>query len=141
MISCLFSVYKPSQIAKGRTGQSTTSAELEWALTSRSANVLIVGATDMVLPIVRARVREFVTVDSNGIPPDLTRTCVVSNAALLTRAHQETLAERLDRGPRVRIITLSPMALYPLVRAGEFDETLYYRLNTITIDFAPSQNA
>ena len=115
--------------------QSSTNAELEWALTSLSANVLIVGPTEMVLPIVRACVGEFVTVCSDGIPPDLTGTCVVSNAALLTRDHQDALASRLDRGPRVRIVTLSPVPLYTLVESGDFDEALYYRLNTITIDF------
>jgi transcriptional regulator of acetoin/glycerol metabolism len=35
---------------------------------------------------------------------------------------------------------LSTVALYTLVQAGDFDETLYYRLNTITIDFTASQN-
>jgi hypothetical protein len=122
-----------------RNRQSTTTAELEWALTL-SANVLIVGPTEMVLPIVRAGISEFVTVCADGIPPDLTGTCVVSNALLLTRNHQDTLAGRLARRPRVRIVTLSPVALYTLVRAGDFDETLYYRLNTITIDLAASQN-
>lgn len=88
----------------------------------------------MVLPIVQACVGEFVTVYSEGIPPDLTGTCVVSNAALLTRDHQNALVQRLDREPRVRIVTLSPVPLYTLVQAGDFDENLYYRLNTITID-------
>jgi hypothetical protein len=121
-------------------GQSATNAELEWALTSLSANVLVVGPTERVLPIVRACVSEAVIVWSDGIPPDLTGTCIVSNAALLTRDHQNALAGRLDRGPRVRIVTLSTVALYTLVQAGDFDETLYYRLNTITIDFTASQN-
>jgi hypothetical protein len=131
---------KPSQVAKVRNGHSTTSTELEWTLTSLSANVLIVGPTEMVLPIVRACVSEFVIVGSDGIPPDLTGTCVVSNAALLTRDHQDALAGRLDRAPRVRIVSLSPVALYTLVQAGDFDEALYYRLNTITIDFAATQD-
>ena len=125
---------KSSQVAKRPTDNRPRNPELEWALTSVSANVLILGSTETVLPIVRACVSEFVTVNSGGIPPDLTGTCVVSNVTLLTRDQQNALAGRLDREPRVRIVTLSPVELYTLVRAGEFDEDLYYRLNTITID-------
>lgn len=120
---------------KVRNDESTTSAELEWALTTLSENVLVVGPVEVVLPIVRVCLSDFVTVPADGIPPDHTGTFVVSNAALLTPDHQDALAGRLDRGPRVRIVTLSPAALYTLVKTGDFDETLYYRLNTITIDF------
>jgi transcriptional regulator of acetoin/glycerol metabolism len=30
---------------------------------------------------------------------------------------------------------LSAVPLYPLVESGQFDETLYYRVNTITVDW------
>src|SRR5262245_40390735 len=130
---------RSSQVLKLRNGESTTSAELEWALTALSENVLSVGPTEAILPIVMACVRDFVIGWPDSIPPDLTLPCVVPNAALLNHHHQCALAERLGRGPRLRIVTLSPVALYTLVQAGDFDETLYYRLNTITIDFTASQ--
>jgi DNA-binding NtrC family response regulator len=65
---------------------------------------------------------------------DLTGTCVIADAVRLTRVQQDALRSRLEREPALRLVTLSPVPLFPLVESGQFDETLYYRLNTITID-------
>jgi len=53
----------------------------------------------------------------------------------LTRDQQDALRRRLERKSSVRLITLSAVPLYPFVESRQFDKTLYYRLNTITIDW------
>jgi hypothetical protein len=50
-------------------------------------------------------------------------------AALMTARHDE-------RGITPRIVASSSVCLFDLVREGKFDETLFYRLNTIHIAIA-----
>jgi len=53
----------------------------------------------------------------------------------LTMAEQRQLLEWLDApATRMQVISTASMPMLPRVEARTFDETLYYRLNTIYID-------
>jgi transcriptional regulator of aromatic amino acid metabolism len=47
---------------------------------------------------------------------------------------QHRLMAWLERGDRPRVISTSRVSLLPIVQAGMFIESLYYRLNTLCID-------
>src|SRR5262249_35396542 len=109
--------------------------ELRWALDLPS-NVLIIGARETDLPMLRARLAEPVALVGDTLPHDLAGTCIVSDAVRLTREQQMALWKCLEEAPGLRLVTLSPIPLYPLVESGGFDPALYYRLNTVTIELA-----
>jgi hypothetical protein len=106
---------------------------LQWALALSGTNVLIIGAREADLHSVCERIAEPVTVIAEPLCADLIGTCVISDALRLTPAQQKALRNRLNREPRLRLVTLSAVPLYPRIEAGQFDRTLYYRLNTITV--------
>jgi hypothetical protein len=111
------------------------SPNLQWALTACSANVLVLGAMAMAgVSLVQAWVPS-VTVLADEWPHNLSGPCVIADATQLSRDQQAALTARLLTGRQLRVITLSPVALYPLVLAGTFDDALYYRLNTITVEY------
>jgi hypothetical protein len=115
--------------------EATLNAELRWALSSQSANVLIIGAGETAVPTIQAYIAPPLTVIAEDVPPDLEGNCLVRDALLLTREHQHALLKRLDRRPDLRLVTFSAVPVYPLVQLGNFDETLYYRLNTIMVEW------
>jgi transcriptional regulator of acetoin/glycerol metabolism len=62
---------------------------------------------------------------------------VIRNVDTLSAGEQKTLLEWLESATtRTQVITTATAALTPLVEAGAFDETLYYRLNTVYIDLS-----
>jgi hypothetical protein len=122
-------------------GHASANAELNWALNLPSVNVLIIGACDRDVPMLRARLASVVTVIEDSLPHDLAGTCMVRDAVRLTRQEQEALRRRLEHAPDVRLMTLSAVSLYPFVASGQSDETLYYRLNTVTIHLTAAQSA
>jgi hypothetical protein len=64
-------------------------------------------------------------------------TAVIRNVDTLSAGEQKTLLEWLESATtRTQVITTATAALTPLVEAGAFDETLYYRLNTVYIDLS-----
>ena len=48
----------------------------------------------------------------------------------LTDAQQEQLLAWMERHPAIQVISVASRPLYPMVEAGSFRATLYYRLNT-----------
>jgi hypothetical protein len=109
--------------------------DLQWTLTSCSANILIVGATGAtIMPLLRTSAPEPSTVLRDELPHPRSGLYVITDATSLSQAQQRVLIERLQAGDHPRIVTLSPVALHPRVLAGIFDETLYYRLNAVMID-------
>jgi sigma-54-interacting transcriptional regulator len=119
---------------------ATTNTDLRWAL-NLPTNVLILGARDADVAAVLTNVTEPVTVMADGPVNDLAGTCIIPNAVRLTRDQQHALRSRLEREPALRLVIVSPVLLYPFVESGQFDETLYYRLNTITIDLTSESTA
>ena len=62
-------------------------------------------------------------------------TVVLHDVEHLRPADQRRLLRWLEKGPeRPHIISTSSRALYPLVGAGQFSESLYYRLNCVYLD-------
>jgi len=122
-----------SEFNNAQTRHVSAHAELQWALNLRSPNVLIIGAPETDVARVQAGIDDPVTVIADAFPEHLDGTCIVLDARRLIPEQQHALRRRLDREPALRVITVSAVPLYPFVEAGQFDETLYYRLNTITI--------
>ncbi len=68
------------------------------------------------------------------LPTGSIATLVVDDVAALQRPQQFEMMNWLAREPGVQVISAAATAVYPLVRTGEFDETLYYRLNEVVFD-------
>jgi hypothetical protein len=63
-------------------------------------------------------------------------TLILANATEMSMAQQVDLLARLeDSLQRTRLITTVGRPLFPEVEAGRFLDALYYRLNTILLDF------
>ena len=61
-------------------------------------------------------------------------TVILSGVEVLAREDQRRLMAWLERGDRPRVISTSRVSLLPIIQAGMFIESLYYRLNTMCID-------
>ena len=106
-------------------------------------NVLVVGspeATRIVVDMLRLDLRGPVARWRAGQPLDLpgpgrAATLVLENVSRLTNDEQFRILRWLDdlRG-RVRVVSTTGVPLWPQVQAGEFNEVLYYRLNTVFVD-------
>jgi len=105
------------------------------------ANVLLIGDA----PIVRQVVRTFWTYQMQAplptwrpgslLLPDDAPVIVLYDVNLLSTAQQQALSVRLEStGSAPQIVSTSATPLFARVQAGQFCETLYYRLNTICID-------
>lgn len=74
----------------------------------------------------------------NGAEPDFPRgpvgSLIVRDVERLTQAHQQQLLEWLDDQRRgARVIATSARQVFPDVNSGLFSDSLYYRLNTVTL--------
>ena len=111
-------------------------------------NILLIGTADqtsafiadllpeLVEPIELCEAKDFQ-------PPDQPGTLLLYNATEMSAARQTALCGWLDNAPATRVVTTVQTPLYPQVQAGLFLATLYYRLNTITIDMgvtAPNES-
>jgi hypothetical protein len=105
-------------------------------------NTLLIGADDVVWRVLGTSLNLASPIVSwrPGQPlqlPDFTsvRTLVIRDLALMSGSEQVRLLEWLDRASGyVQVVCTSSDALLPLVEAGSFINSLYYRLNTICID-------
>jgi hypothetical protein len=118
----------------------------EWRLLrERSCNVLIEGtvtATDAALHLLQPHIQQPIAwqrlTATLELPPDETRTLILTDAAALSREEQQRLLVWIDdMGSRTRIISTSPRSLFALVDAGCFDAALYYRLNVLLVRVTP----
>jgi hypothetical protein len=107
------------------------------------ANVLVVGPEPLVknvLKLVAPAARHDGLVQSGGgrlhLPSPLGQsTVVVQDVDALTIAEQRQLLEWLDAPTtRTQVISTASMPMLPRIEDRTFNETLYYRLNTIYID-------
>jgi hypothetical protein len=76
-----------------------------------------------------------------GAPPvsDRPATLVVRSVSALDPEQQQALLDWLDApGDRIQVISTTIDPLYPLVSRGAFLANLYYRLNVLLLDVAPS---
>jgi DNA-binding NtrC family response regulator len=66
---------------------------------------------------------------------------VVRSVSALDRDQQQALLAWLDApGNRMQVISTTTDPLYPLVSRGAFLANLYYRLNVLLLDVAPSDH-
>jgi hypothetical protein len=64
-----------------------------------------------------------------------TGTLVLNGVDALTPDDQRQLLEWLEPAGRcVRVISTTSVPLFPGVESGDFDDKLYYRLNTVTLE-------
>ena len=106
-------------------------------------NLLLVGssgATRIVLDMLRLELRGPVIRWQPGQPlvlppPGVPATLVLDNPIALTREDQQRIVRWLEQVVRdVRVVSTTAVPLWPHVQAGEFNETLYYRLNTMCLE-------
>ncbi len=113
---------------------------------SARVNLLLKGTEamiDMVLSAIRSDLCAPVTSwrpgESLTLPP-ITQdgTIILHDIDSLTLEEQRCLSDWLQNSPcRTRIISTTTTAIMPLVEAGLFHDTLYYRLNTVYMEVAP----
>ena len=110
-------------------------------------NILLMGRNDAVQLVLRTllgHVRKPVTTWSPGDPfvlPAIEHpgTLVLREVSALPRQQQVRLLEWSNDGRRnPQVISTTSTPLLPLVDAGTFSDTLYYRLNTVFIDLTAS---
>ena len=115
----------------------------DWDLASTSAvNVLLIGESETSAAFVEAIRRHLVDplitvdcrdgLDLSSVPSG--GTVVLSDVAELTLADQQRLNSWLAAADhRPRVISTSRASLFPLVEAGMFVDSLYYRLNVVCL--------
>lgn len=113
----------------------------EWrAVRTSQANVLFVGPDSLTEPIVNALAVNFRQPIERWRPgvrfflrhSSCTGTLILENVGAMARSDQQRLCEWLDlTGGRTRVCSTSPQPLLPLLDAGRFAATLYYRLNVL----------
>ena len=115
-----------------------SSAIDDWSIVrGERLHALLIGshaAASAVLSRVFPEVRWSLALWSPADGPD--RRCgqiaLVRDAQDLTDGQQEQLLAWMDRHPAIQVISVASRPLYPLVTAGSFRATLYYRLNTFS---------
>ena len=113
-------------------------------------NLLLMGRDDVVQLVLRTvlgHVRRPIATWSPGEPfvlPAIAHpgTLVLHDVNALSIQQQVRLLEWSNSGRRnPQVISTTPTPLLPLVYAGTFLDTLYYRLNTVFIDLTASNRA
>jgi hypothetical protein len=115
----------------------------DWRLIlSTRANVLIEGpeaATAEVLrvltPLCRAPMADWGQALGDARPPTL----IVREVWMLPATEQHRLLRWLDIGERAQVLSTTSQPLFALVERRQFLESLFYRLNVIRLDAAPSR--
>jgi Sigma-54 interaction domain len=68
------------------------------------------------------------------LPTDSIGTLIIHEVASLTPTHQDRLLEWLNsQSPQRSVIATSIELFYQLVETGRFSDSLYYRLNIVTV--------
>lgn len=140
--------FAPDQIPFNDSQQSilSTSAAAfptDWDLVfSAQANVLLLGKSDTTARLIdemRPHLAEPVVSVRGSDSPDLNSlpsagTVVLRDLDELMSADQLALNAWLSESNRARVICTSQVSLVPLMDAGMFSDSLYYRLNILCLD-------
>jgi hypothetical protein len=130
------------QFSKPRRVPSAPRRELQVGVIPRT-NVLVVGgseATRIVLDMLRLDLRGPVLKWRPGQPLELpTRgraaTMVLEDLTRLTDDEQVRILRWLDEVVgQIRVVSTTTVPIWPRVARGEFNDVLYYRLNTVYVD-------
>jgi hypothetical protein len=120
----------------GRVGTREESPAIEdWSIVRQErVNALLIGShaqavavLSRVFPDVRWSLELWSPADGQGHHSQIT---LVRDVQDLTDAQQQQLLAWMERHPAIQVISVASRPLYPLVEAGSFRATLYYRLNT-----------
>ena len=131
-----------SQVRKQRRITSVPRKDLQVGVMPRT-NVLVVGsseATRIVLDMLRLDLRGPVLMWRPGQPLELpTRgraaTMVIEDLTRLTNDEQVRILGWLDQvAGQIRVVSTTNVPIWPRVAQGQFNEVLYYRLNTVYVD-------
>jgi Sigma-54 interaction domain len=143
------------QLTGGAAGASTVlQIREEWRLAREAhkdlqvagmprTNLLLVGspgAVRIVMEMLWLDLREPILTWRPGQPLDLptpgrASTLVLHDVNELTADEQRRMLDWLDQtGSRIRVVSTSRTSLWPLLKAGAFEDALYYRLNTVCVD-------
>lgn len=110
------------------------------------ANVLLVGPDGLAEKIVEALRSDFsqpIQVWRPGarlvLPPvGHTRTLILHDLGAMAGDDQRCLCDWLEvTAGRTRVVSTTPQPLFPLLEAGTFSDTLYYRLNILCLQVIP----
>ena len=130
------------EFRKPRRVTSAPRRDLQVGLMPRT-NVLVVGsseATRIVLDLLRLDLRGPVLKWQPGLPLELpTRgraaTIVLEDLTRLTEEEQGRIVGWLEEiKGQVRVVSTTSVPIWPRVARGEFNDVLYYRLNTVYVD-------
>src|SRR5262249_8832736 len=94
-------------------------------------NLLGLIAQDMPKPIAVWKPGERLVLPTLGY----SGTMILRDVGDLTREEQQRLLKWLERASgHTQVVSTTQSALLPIVQAGRFDDTLYYRINTVCVD-------
>ena len=106
----------------------------------RSANLLLIGPDTATSDFLGSLMESLPSpvVHCNGAEPEIPNgpvgSLIVRDVDRLTPTHQHLLLEWLsDRSRGARVIATSARQVFPDVTSGVFSDSLYYRLNTVTL--------
>jgi transcriptional regulator of acetoin/glycerol metabolism len=117
---------------------------LEWQAISREyCNVLVEAMPadagqilEWLRPHLRNPIEEYRPQSGVPVPEPAEGTLILSGVERLDAGQQAQVLRWLDRGRcRVQLASISSKPLFPLVEAGSFDASLYYRLNIVRIEW------
>jgi hypothetical protein len=119
-------------------------AHIDLYLTNlRPVNLLVTGtdadvqdALARLVPTLRQPIQTWTPGDPLELPsPTQSGTLIVRNVAALPTADQDRMLLWLEMsGGRTQVVSTTTSPLLPLVEAGVFHDTLYYRLNVVCVD-------
>lgn len=130
------------RIREERRFARQTRKDLQIGGTPRT-NLLLVGTSEgigIVLEMLRLEHREPTLQWEPGQPLDLptpgsAATLVLHDVSSLTSTDQARVLHWLDQAARqTRVVSTTAEPLWPKVESGAFNDTLYYRLNTVCVD-------
>jgi hypothetical protein len=116
---------------------------------ARPANLLLTGPAGtirIVLEMMWLELREPILKWRPGQPLELpspahAATLVLHDVSELTSDDQQCVLRWLDHAAGgTRVVSTTAVALWPRVKAGAFNDVLYYRLNTVCVDVGASAN-
>jgi len=132
----------PSSSVNRKIVRSVPRRDLQVSSMPRT-NVMVVGnaeATRIVVDMLRLDLRGPVVKWRAGQPlalpaPGSCSTLVLENLTRLTDEEQIHMLRWLDevRG-KIRVVSTAGVPVWPRVQNGQFNEVLYYRLNTVFVD-------
>jgi hypothetical protein len=115
----------------------------EWRIARLArVNVLLVGSdglpeqiVDVLPPDLREPLEVWHPASPLVLPPiGGTGTLILQNVGAMPRSDQRRLCDWLEvTAGRTRVVSTTRQPLFPLVEAGTFLETLYYRLNVLSL--------